>query len=155
MGVRQWLEERSVRLNISLTADRSVCIIVGTSSLGVHSLSGPEFHAEWLRDEPADATATGSGSYIPNVWCQLSPGNREHGIRQARCICFPIASFPFPGKRGHLLLWPLFPARPQLFANKEARPNAPIRSLALSQGRLLGSRGAPRSFGGQKASASG
>ena len=28
----------------------------------------------------------------------------------------PIASFPFPGKRGHLLLWPLFLARRQLFA---------------------------------------
>src|SRR5215471_8619265 len=34
----------------------------------------------------------------------------------------PIASFPFPGKRGHLFLWPLFPARPQLFAiRKRAR----------------------------------
>jgi hypothetical protein len=72
--------------------------------------SGPEFHAEWLRDEPYDATATDPGSYIPGAWCQLSPGNREHGIRNARCIWirFPIASFPFPGKRGHLLFGPLF-----------------------------------------------
>ena len=30
--------------------------------------------------------------------------------------CFPIASFPFPGKRGHSFLWPIFPARLQLFA---------------------------------------
>ncbi len=27
--------------------------------------SKPEFHAEWLRDEPYDATATDQGSYIP------------------------------------------------------------------------------------------
>jgi hypothetical protein len=78
--------------------------------------SGPEFHAEWLRDEPYDATATDPGSSIPGAWCQLSPGNREHGIRQARCICFPIASFPFPGKRGLCFLGSFFEARPQLFA---------------------------------------
>jgi hypothetical protein len=41
----------------------------------------PEFHAEWLRDEPCDATATGSGSYIPTARCQLPPGNGEHEIR--------------------------------------------------------------------------
>jgi hypothetical protein len=72
--------------------------------------AGPEFHAEWLRDEPYDATATDPGSYIPGAWCQLSPGNREHGIRNARTIFtrFPIASFPFPGKRGHFLFRPLF-----------------------------------------------
>jgi hypothetical protein len=46
-------------------------------------LSEPEFHAEWLRDEPYDATATDPGSYIPDDWCQLSPGNGEHGIRHA------------------------------------------------------------------------
>ena len=70
--------------------------------------SGPEFHAEWLRDEPYDATATDPGSYIPGAWCQLSPGNREHGIRHARCICIPIASFPFPGKRGLCFLGRFF-----------------------------------------------
>jgi hypothetical protein len=40
-----------------------------------------EFHAEWLRDEPIDATATESGSSIPIVRCQLSPGNGDHEIR--------------------------------------------------------------------------
>jgi hypothetical protein len=40
-----------------------------------------EFHAEWLRDEPDDATATGLGSYIAVAWCQLSPGDGEHEIR--------------------------------------------------------------------------
>jgi hypothetical protein len=65
------------------------------------SLRGrPEFHAEWLRDEPCDATATEPGSYIPADRCQLSPGNGEHEIRQTSCF-LPIASFPFPGKRGH------------------------------------------------------
>ena len=70
--------------------------------------SGPEFHAEWLRDEPCDATATDPGSYIPGDWCQLSPGNGEHGIRHARCIGIPIASFPFPGKRGLCFLGHFF-----------------------------------------------
>ena len=70
--------------------------------------TGPEFHAEWLRDEPYDATATDPGSYIPGAWCQLSPGNREHGIRHARCIGIPIASFPFPGKRGLCFLGRFF-----------------------------------------------
>src|SRR6202049_2673697 len=72
--------------------------------------SGPEFHAEWLRDEPYDATATDPGSYIPGAWCQLSPGNREHGIRNARIIQYriPIASVPFPGKRGLCFLGRFF-----------------------------------------------
>jgi len=50
------------------------------------------FHAEWLRDEPSDATATGSGSSIPTVRCQLSPGNREHEIR-TRDVLASVASF--------------------------------------------------------------
>jgi hypothetical protein len=39
----------------------------------------PEFHAEWLRDEPCDATTTCLGK--PGVWCQLLPGDGEHEIR--------------------------------------------------------------------------
>src|ERR1022692_2057149 len=80
-----------------LTSLPAFCSIVGTSSLFIHLGSGPEFHAEWLRDEPCDATATDPRSYIPGARCQLSPGNREHGIRHARCIGIfriPIASFP-------------------------------------------------------------
>jgi hypothetical protein len=57
----------------------------------------PEFHAEWLRDEPCDATATGSRSYIPTARCQLPPGNGEHEIRM-RASGIPITSFLFPGK---------------------------------------------------------
>jgi hypothetical protein len=34
-------------------------------------VSGPEFHEEWLRDGPCDATTTCLGN--PGVWCQLSP----------------------------------------------------------------------------------
>jgi len=51
-----------------------------------------DFHAEWLRDEPYDATATDPGSYIPGDWCQLSPGNREHEIR-TRDVIASVASF--------------------------------------------------------------
>jgi hypothetical protein len=47
----------------------------------------PEFHEEWLRDEPCDATTTGrsnSGSR-----CQLSPGNGGHEIRKMLWSLFP------------------------------------------------------------------
>jgi hypothetical protein len=44
-------------------------------------------------------------------------------------IRFPIASFPFPGKRGHLLLWPIFPARAQLFAEFESDFVESVRDL--------------------------
>ncbi len=101
---------RIQQLGNLLTPGPPFCTIVGTSSVFNQMKAGPEFHAEWLRDEPYDATATDPGSYIPGAWCQLSPGNREHGIRNARIYWsrFPIASFPFPGKRGHLLFGPLF-----------------------------------------------
>jgi hypothetical protein len=93
-----------------LTRLATFCNIVGTSSFFIQLRGGPEFHAEWLRDEPCDATATDPGSYIPGAWCQLSPGNREHGIRQAHNICirFPIASFPFSRKKRPLLFRALF-----------------------------------------------
>src|ERR1019366_6238366 len=42
-----------------------------------------EFHAEWLRDEPCDATTTGQNIAYR---CQLSPGNREHEIRSTQCV---------------------------------------------------------------------
>jgi hypothetical protein len=56
------------------------------------------FHAEWLRDEPYEATTTGSKA-ISIDWCQLSPGDGEHEIRGAEFgISLPL--FPFTGKRG-------------------------------------------------------
>src|SRR6478735_5022019 len=69
-----------------LTPPVVFCSIVGTSLVFNQMKAEPEFHAEWLRDEPYDATATDPGSYIPGAWCQLSPGNREHGIRNARIV---------------------------------------------------------------------
>jgi hypothetical protein len=39
----------------------------------------PEFHAEWLRDKPCDATTTCPRK--TGVWCQLLPGDGEHEIR--------------------------------------------------------------------------
>jgi hypothetical protein len=46
-------------------------------------LSGPEFHAEWLRDEPYDATATDPRSYIPDAGATslLETGNMGFGKR--------------------------------------------------------------------------
>jgi hypothetical protein len=40
----------------------------------------PEFHEEWLRDEPCDATTTGRSNFGSR--CQLSPGNGGHEIRK-------------------------------------------------------------------------
>ena len=106
-----------------LTPPDAFCNIVGTSSVFNHMKAEPEFHAEWLRDEPYDATATDPGSYIPGAWCQLSPGNREHGIRNARSICcirFPIASFPISWKkRPFVFLGRFFEARPRLLAEEQ------------------------------------
>src|ERR1700753_2083389 len=51
-------------------------------------VSEPEFHEEWLRDGPCDATTTCLGK--PGVWCQLSPkvpkGIGEHEIRGASSL---------------------------------------------------------------------
>src|SRR5712675_442648 len=64
-----------------LLTDRSVGFnIIDKSALR----SWLEFHAEWLRDEPIDATATETGSYIPLDRCQLSPGNGDHEIWDTR-----------------------------------------------------------------------
>jgi hypothetical protein len=74
-------------------------------------LSRPGFHEEWLRDEPSEATTTGPGSYIPAVWCQLSPGNGEHEIRGASHKHFAASfstyrekRFPFIGTLFRLVL---------------------------------------------------
>jgi hypothetical protein len=55
------------------------------------------FHEEWLRDEPFDATATGSGSYIPTAGANslLETGYMRFGMR-AFLFAFR-ASFPFSG----------------------------------------------------------
>ena len=42
-------------------------------------VSEPEFHEEWLRDGPCDATTTGLGN--SGVWCQLSPRQRVGNMR--------------------------------------------------------------------------
>ena len=53
-----------------------------------------EFHAEWLRDEPFDATTTGQNKGVPVS--TLSWKTREHEIRSTQCIqaCTPYFSFP-------------------------------------------------------------
>jgi hypothetical protein len=72
-------------INLQLTDAQSCYTIISTS---LPFLGKPEFHAEWLRDEPYDATATGSASSMPTARCQLPPGNGEHEIRIASCFCF-------------------------------------------------------------------
>ena len=89
---KQMMDDMAARLEASLPKKKHFFLTNapcrGTISLYKSTLrSGPEFHAEWLRDEPCDATATEPGSYIPADWCQLSPGNREHGIRMRAFNC--------------------------------------------------------------------
>src|ERR1700735_5140281 len=50
-------------------------------------VSEPEFHEEWLRAGPCDATTTCLGN--PGVWCQLSPavsGNMRFGVHSCKRI---------------------------------------------------------------------
>jgi hypothetical protein len=56
------------------------------------------FHEEWLRDEPREATTTGSGgnSWSPGV--NSRPEQGEHEIRGAAFLA-SRTSFPFPEKR--------------------------------------------------------
>jgi hypothetical protein len=76
-GAKDKLWERNCGYRIFLTNLSRRCRIVDKFALRADL----EFHAEWLRDEPCDATATGSGSYILTARCQLPPGNGEHEIR--------------------------------------------------------------------------
>jgi hypothetical protein len=63
-------------------ADITTVIKINHSSLP--SKGKPEFHAEWLRDEPCDATTTCPRK--TGVWCQLLPataGNMRFGVVSA------------------------------------------------------------------------
>jgi hypothetical protein len=60
-------------------------------------LSGKfEFHAEWLRDEPFDATTTGQNKDVPvSTLSWVASRSREHEIRSTQCIiCCPYFFFP-------------------------------------------------------------
>jgi hypothetical protein len=49
-------------------------------------VSEPEFHAEWLRDGPCDATTTGSSNLRQRCQLSLTLSGGEHEIRGASCI---------------------------------------------------------------------
>jgi hypothetical protein len=49
-------------------------------------VSEPEFHAEWLRDGPCDATTTGSSNLRHRCQLSLTLSGGEHEIRGADCI---------------------------------------------------------------------
>ena len=79
-----------------LTNPSGVRMIPSTSLLFGADLG---FHAEWLRDEPCDATATGSRSSIATARCQLSTrrtGNMRFGVREFKH--FQSLFFRYPGK---------------------------------------------------------
>src|SRR5271165_6513499 len=67
---------RSIRCMLSCTALKAV---IQEKHSSLPPKGRPEFHAEWLRDEPCDATTTCPRK--TGVWCQLLPGNGEHEIR--------------------------------------------------------------------------
>ena len=48
--------------------------------------SEPEFHAEWLRDGPCDATTTGSSNLRHRCQLSLTLSGGVHEIRGAGCI---------------------------------------------------------------------
>src|SRR5580700_3258454 len=48
--------------------------------------SEPEFHAEWLRDGPCDATTTGLSNSGHRCQLSLTLSGGEHEIRGACCI---------------------------------------------------------------------
>jgi hypothetical protein len=54
------------------------------------------FHEEWLRDEPFDATATGSGSYIQTAGANslLETGHMRFGMRAFYLRPEPHFHFP-------------------------------------------------------------
>jgi hypothetical protein len=54
-------------------------LVIQTKHSSLPRTGKPGFHAEWLRDEPCDATTTCPRK--TGVWCQLLPGNGEHEIR--------------------------------------------------------------------------
>src|ERR1700722_9997645 len=49
-------------------------------------VSEPEFHEEWLRDGPCDATTTGSSNLRQRCQLSLALSGGEHEIRGAGCI---------------------------------------------------------------------
>ena len=48
----------------------AISAVIQTNHSSLPPKGKPEFHAEWLRDGPCDATTTCLGK--PGVWCQLS-----------------------------------------------------------------------------------
>jgi hypothetical protein len=56
------------------------------------------FHAEWLRDEPEEATTTGSEVYFWSPGVNSLPDAGKHEIR-GESVFPPRASFPIPEKR--------------------------------------------------------
>src|ERR1700722_15691247 len=100
-----------------LTPATPFCTIIVTSSLSISIwAAGLGFHEEWLRDEPFDATATGSGSYILTAGANslLETGHMRFGMR-AFLFCVPSLFSHFPEKEAFAFLGALV-ARPRLLA---------------------------------------
>jgi hypothetical protein len=56
------------------------------------------FHAEWLRDEPYEATTTGSEFIFWSPGVNSRPTKGEHEIRGARIFSISFLFSSFPGK---------------------------------------------------------
>src|ERR1700722_11044406 len=59
-------------------------------------MSRLEFHAEWLRDEPRDATATESRSYIAIAGANSRPVTGTMRFGYANRLAFKSSVFPEP-----------------------------------------------------------
>ena len=60
--------------------------LIQTKHSSLLLVSEPEFHAEWLRDGPCDATTTGSSNLRHRCQLSLTLSGGEHEIRGAGCI---------------------------------------------------------------------
>ena len=75
-----------------LTPSDAFCNIVGTSSVFNHMKAEPEFHAEWLRDESHDATATDPGIIYPG--CLVPTLSWKQGMGFGTRDLFAVFRFP-------------------------------------------------------------
>src|SRR5580692_10780967 len=79
-----------MQFRLDLLAEDATCSPLATvleidySSLLL--VSEPEFHEEWLRDGPCDATTTGSSNLRHRCQLSLTLSGGEHEIRGASCI---------------------------------------------------------------------
>src|ERR1035438_6476043 len=105
---------------------KGACVGFATMVQPDHSVlppkGNPEFHAEWLRDGPCDATTTCLGN--PGVWCQLSSAAAENMRFGGR-----FSTLDRSGSQGY--------SNSFRFAHPMSRSRARVSAVARAQARDL------------------